>query len=104
MNQYVTGAVIKQLREERKMTQQELADIVHVSSKAVSKWETGKGYPDISLIEVLAGALGVSAIELLSGNAVTNMNRSSNIMKSLFYVCPVCGNVIWANGERVISC
>lgn len=41
MNQYVTGAVIKQLREERKMTQQELADIVHVSSKAVSKWETG---------------------------------------------------------------
>lgn len=104
MNQYVTGAVIKQLREERKMTQQELADIVHVSSKAVSKWETGKGYPDISLIEVLAGALGVSAIELLSGNAVTNMNRSSNIMKSLFYVCPVCGNVIWANGESVISC
>lgn len=41
MNQYVTGTVIKQLREERKMTQQELADIVHVSSKAVSKWETG---------------------------------------------------------------
>ncbi|MGN0673481.1 MAG: helix-turn-helix transcriptional regulator [Anaerovoracaceae bacterium] len=49
MNQYVTGAVIKQLRDERKMTQQELADMIHVSAKAVSKWENGKGYPDISL-------------------------------------------------------
>lgn len=104
MNRYVTGAVIRKLREVKKMTQQELADILHVSAKAVSKWETGKGYPDISLVEPLAGALGVSTIELLSGNAVTNTNRSSNILKSVFYVCPVCGNVIWANGESVVSC
>lgn len=104
MNQYVTGAVIRKLRESKKMTQQELADMLHVSAKAVSKWETGKGYPDISLVESLAGALGVSTIELLSGNAVTNTNRSSNILRSVFHVCPVCGNVIWANGESVVSC
>lgn len=104
MNQYVTGNVIKSLREGMKMTQQELADILHVSAKAVSKWETGKGYPDISLVEDLASALHVSTIELLSGNAIVNSNRASNIHRSKFYVCPICGNVIWANGESVISC
>lgn len=104
MNQYVTGNVIRSLREGMKMTQQGLADVLHVSAKAVSKWETGKGYPDISLIEPLATALHVSTIELLSGNTIVNSNRASNIHRSKFYVCPICGNVIWANGESVISC
>ena len=53
MNKYVTVAVIRKLRENKKMTQEELADIIHVSSKAVSKWETGNGFPDISLLEPL---------------------------------------------------
>ena len=56
MNQYVTGTMIRRLREERKMTQQQLADLINVSDKTISKWETGRGYPDISLIEPLAGA------------------------------------------------
>ena len=51
MNQYVTGAMIKRLREERCLTQTELADKINVTDKAVSKWETGRGYPDVSLIE-----------------------------------------------------
>ena len=67
MNQYVTGAMIKRLRENRKMTQLQLADKLNVSDKSVSKWETGRGYPDISLIEPLAESLGVSVIELMSG-------------------------------------
>ena len=45
MNQYVTGAVIKRLREEKNMTQQQLADKLSVSAKTISKWETAKGYP-----------------------------------------------------------
>ena len=50
MNQYVTGTIIKRLREKAGMTQLELAEKLQVSDKAVSKWETGKGYPDITLI------------------------------------------------------
>ena len=104
MDRYVTGAVIKKLREKKNMTQEELAGKLFVSSKAVSKWETGQGFPDISLIESLAKALDISVIELLSGEDIRNNNRSSNMLKSRFYVCPVCGNVIRTIGESVVSC
>lgn len=104
MDRYITGAVIRRLRENKHMTQEELAERVFVSSKAVSKWETGQGFPDISLIEPLAEALGISVIELLSGEDIKNLNRSSKMSRSRFYVCPVCGNVIQASGEAVISC
>ncbi|MBR3340449.1 MAG: helix-turn-helix domain-containing protein [Clostridiales bacterium] len=104
MDKYVTGAVIRRLRENKKMTQEELAEKVFVSSKAVSKWETGQGFPDVSLIESLAKALDISVIELLSGEDIRNCNRSSNMTKGKFYVCPVCGNVINTTGEAVVSC
>lgn len=104
MNTYVTGAVIKRLREEKGITQSQLADMIGVSDKAVSKWETSKGLPDITLIEPLGKALGVSVAELLSGETVTNRNISSNIMFSKLYVCPVCGNILHSTGEAVISC
>ena len=104
MNNYVTGAVIKTLREKMKMTQEELAQKIFVTSKAVSKWETGKGFPDIGLLESLGKALGVSVIELLSGESITNQNKACNMAKGKFYVCPVCGNIIHTTGEAVISC
>ena len=104
MDKYVTGAVIRKLREDKKMTQEELAGKLFVSSKAVSKWETGQGFPDVSLIEPLAKALGISVIELLSGEDIRNINRASNMNRCKFYVCPVCGNVIEATGEAVVSC
>lgn len=104
MDRYVTGAVIRRLRESKKLTQEELAQKIHVSGKAVSKWETGQGFPDISLLEPLAAALGLSVIELLSGEDIRNTNPHSNILRSKFYVCPVCGNVIRSVGEAVISC
>ena len=104
MDNYVTGAVIRRLREAKRMTQEELAQTLFVSSKAVSKWETGQGFPDISLLEPLAGSLGISVIELLSGESISNRNLSSNMTRGKFYVCPVCGNVIRTIGEAVISC
>ena len=104
MNQYITGAVIKRLREERNMTQLQLADCLAVSAKTVSKWETAKGYPDITLLEPLADALRVSVTELISGNTVANSNVSANMLRSHFYVCPVCGNIIHSIGETVIQC
>ena len=104
MDQYVTGVTIKRLREQRKMTQADLANRIAVSDKAVSKWETGKGYPDITLLEPLAQALGVSIAELISGNTIVNTNVSANISHCKFYVCPVCGNVITSTGEASICC
>lgn len=104
MNQYVTGAMIKRLREKRNMTQSQLAEKLNVSDKTVSKWETGNGYPDITLVEPIAKSLGISVVELMSGNDVTNANRSFNMLRTKLYVCPVCGNVIQAAGEAVISC
>ena len=104
MNTYITGATIKNLREAKGITQQQLADKIGVSSKAVSKWETAKGLPDISLVEPLSQALGVSIMELMSGEMITNKNISSNILFSKFYVCPICGNVIHTTGEAVMSC
>ena len=62
MNQYVTGAVIKRLREKQKLTQVELAEMLNVSDKTVSKWENGRGYPDITLLEPIAKALNISTI------------------------------------------
>ena len=104
MNQYVTGAVIKELREKYHFTQAELAKKLNVSDKTISKWETAKGYPDISLLEPIAKTFGISITELISGNAVNNVNVSANVMRSKFYVCPVCGNSIHSMGEAVIQC
>lgn len=104
MDTYITGQTIKNLREKKGLTQAELADQLGVSSKAVSKWETAKGLPDITLIETIANALSVSVMELMTGNAVINKNISSNILRSKFYVCPLCGNIIRAVGDAVISC
>ena len=104
MNTYVTGTAIKQLRESRKMTQSELAEKIGVSSKTVSKWETAKGLPDISLLQPLALALGISVIELMNGEHIINKNVSGNLRRSKFYVCPICGNVIHTMGNALVSC
>ena len=104
MDHYVTGAAIRALREKQGMTQAELAEKLCVSDKAVSKWETVRGFPDVSLLEPLGKALRISVPELLCGQAIVNGNRSANMLKSRFYVCPVCGNVIFARGETMISC
>ena len=104
MNQYITGAMIKRLREERHLTQLQLAERLNVSDKAISKWETGRGYPDLTLVGPLAAALGISVIELFAGRDVVNTNRAFHLMKMKLYVCPVCGNVIQSIGEAVVSC
>ena len=104
MNNYITGAAIRALREKKRLTQHQLAEKLCVSDKAISKWETGKGFPDISLIEPLANTLQVSLPELLSGEQIINTNRSANILKSNLYVCPICGNIFHSTGPAMISC
>ena len=104
MNQYVTGAVIRKMREQKKMTQLKLAEMLGVTDKTISKWETGKGYPDITLLEPIANAFHISVTELISGNRIKNENVSANMMRSKFYICPICGNAIHSMGEAVIQC
>ena len=104
MNTYVTGNTIRQLREGRNLTQAELAEQIGVSSKTISKWETAKGLPDISLLQPLAQALGISVIELMNGEHITNRNISGNMLRCKFYVCPICGNAIHCIGDTVVSC
>ena len=104
MNTYVTGNTIRQLREGRGLTQAELAERIGVSSKTISKWETAKGLPDISLLQPLAQALGISVIELMNGQQIMNKNISANMMRCKFYVCPICGNIIHSAGDTLISC
>ncbi len=104
MNHYITGTTIKTLRERKHMTQADLASELGVSAKTISKWETARGLPDITLIEPLAKSLQISVMELLTGDYVTNRNVSANMLRSRFYVCPVCGNVIHTTGEAVVSC
>ena len=101
---YVTGKMIKELRKRKHLTQRQLAEMCQISDKTVSKWETERGLPDIGLIEVLATNLGVSVAELLAGEYVVNSNRSANMHKIKFYVCPICGNVIQSTGEGNYTC
>ena len=104
MNTYVTGSTIRQLREAKGLTQAELAGTLSVCAKTISKWETAKGLPDISLLEPLAAALGVSVLELMQGEPIINRNRAANLLRSKLYVCPLCGNVLHATGQAVVSC
>lgn len=104
MSTFVTGDTIRMLREKAGLTQKQLADQLCLSDKTISKWETNRGLPDITLINPLAATLGVSVSELLSGQCMQNKNRSGNLLRSKFYVCPVCGNIIHAMGEGAFSC
>lgn len=104
MNPYITGSMIKELREKKGYTQKDLAIKLIVSEKTISKWESGRGLPDISLLEPLSKALEISLIELFKGKEIINKNKSSNMLKNKFYVCPICGNVILSIGEGTYSC
>ena len=86
---YVQSETIRALRERKALTQKQLAEKLCISDKTISKWETGKGLPDISLLEDLARALGVSLTELMTGDLQTNENRSANLRRMGFYVCAV---------------
>lgn len=104
MMSYVTGKAVRELRERGGLTQKQLADRLNISDKTVSKWETNRGLPDVGILSELAAALNVSVAELLAGECVENQNCSSNVKKSVFYVCPVCGNVVFSTGKGSYSC
>jgi len=104
MNQIKTGNLIRHLRQEQNMTQKQLAELIHVSDKAVSKWETGNGCPDISLLTALAEVFHVHLDVLLSGEIIENESEIGNMKKMKFCICPDCGNIITSTSEADISC
>jgi len=98
------GKLILQLRTERGLTQKNVADALGISNKTVSKWECGLGCPDLSLWPELSVILGADMAQLMEGEITQNRPDSGNISRVRFYVCPVCGNVLFSTGSATIHC
>lgn len=99
-----SGELIRKLRKENGMTQKEVADRLGVLPKTISKWETGHGFPDASLLNGLADILGTNADTILSGELSPNGEFVGNFKEIRFYVCPHCGSFLHETGEAVVSC
>ncbi len=69
-----TGLFISRMRKEKSMTQKEMAERLSVTDKAVSRWETGKGFPDVSILKNLSEVLGVSITEIVNGEKAEHEN------------------------------
>lgn len=98
------GALVRKLRQERRMTQEQLADRLGVSRQAVSRWERGEGCPDLGLLPALTEIFGVSAERLLAGDLALNPREVGNLKRMKFYVCPDCGNLLTATGGGELHC
>jgi len=104
MDQVRTGELIRKFRTRLGLTQKQLAERINVSDKAVSKWECGSGYPDISLLTALSEVFGTDISVLLAGEIDKNETEKGNMKKMRFYVCRECGNIIAASLEATVSC
>lgn len=98
------GRLIMQFRKEKGMTQQQVADLLGISNKTVSKWERGLGCPDVSLWDDLSTVLGADILKLIQGELSPNRPDVGKLEKTLFYVCPTCGNILVSTGTASISC
>ncbi len=98
------GNLILTLRQEKKMTQKQLADLMNISDKTISKWERGLGCPDVSLLADLSKILGVNIEKILAGNLHPNDADRGNMKRIKFYVCPICGGILTSTGQAEISC
>ena len=98
------GALIRSLRQNQGLTQLQLADALHISDKTVSKWERGKGAPDVSLLSDLSAGLQVDLEKLLAGELEVNQPVIGNMRKLRFYVCPICGNLLFSVDEAAMYC
>lgn len=104
MDNVKMGQLIRRLRKENGMTQLQLAEKLHVSDKAVSKWERGLGSPEVSLITELSGIFAVDMQNLLSGELNRNDLPGGNMKKLKLYICPDCGNLITSMTDASVTC
>lgn len=99
-----TGLLIRKFRHEKNLTQKQLAEILNVSDKAVSKWETGNGLPDISILPEISDFFGTDMQILLNGSLNKNESECGNMKKLKFYICQECGNIITSTADTVVNC
>ena len=104
MDQEKVGRIIRTFRKDKGMTQLELSELLGVTDRAVSKWERGLGCPDVSFLPKLSEILSIDIRSILEGEMEENAMRSGNMKKTKFYVCPICGNVILAEGNANVVC
>ena len=104
MNQAKIGALLKKLRMEKGYTQKQVADLLHLTDKTISKWERGAGVPDIAILRSLSQVYGVEVETLLQGDLRENAATGGNMKRVKFYVCPQCKNTLTATGGDEISC
>lgn len=104
MNLTEFGSFIRTRRRELGISQQALADMLGLSAKAVSKWECGKGFPDVDNLPLLARALEVDIKALLAADAEDAQAVSENLRNLQFYICPVCGRFHMAMKGAQITC
>ena len=104
MDNEKVGGLIRRLRLEMGLTQLELAGLLGVSDKAVSKWERGLGCPEVSLLPPLSRALGVELERMLRGDLSPNEQVGGNMKKLRYFVCPSCGSLTFSSGEAEVSC
>ncbi len=101
MDQERIGAFIAQCRKEKNLTQMQLAELLEITSQAVSKWENGRGMPDVSLLQPLCNVLGISLNELFSGEHIPAEENVSkpfkekqiDNLKPVKYLFSICANV-----------
>ena len=98
------GKLLCDLRKAKGMTQKEVADKLGILPKTVSKWETGHGFPDVSVLSALADILGVSERALLGGSITKNREEVGNMKRTKFYVCPNCASIMQGVGEGQVVC
>ena len=104
MDQEKIGLLIRKLRNEKGLTQGELAEKLHISNKTVSKWECGSGCPEVSLFPALTEILKVDFSALFSGKIDEKPVDSGNLRRLQFYVCPECGNLITSTSSAAVTC
>ena len=104
MNQIKIGKFIAECRKKNNLTQMQLAEKLNITDRAISKWENGKGYPDISLLPALSDSLGVAPGTLLLGELCANDVVGGNMKKTKYAVCPACGSITLTTGEAEITC
>ncbi len=99
-----TGKLISGLRREQGLTQREVAEVLGVCAKTVSKWETGRGFPDVSLISALSKLFQVDISKLIEGEMPQMRREACNVKRIKFYVCKECGNLLTSVGDAEIVC
>ena len=98
------GKLLCSLRKAQGFTQKQVAEKLGVQPKTVSKWETGKGFPDVETVSALADVLCVSERTLLTGILEQGAKETGNMKRNLFYVCPGCGSFMQGIGNSSVVC